>query len=394
MRDALLVFGPSPIQRGVAPAGVAKVAGAMLDTGWDLDILAFRADRRSPNDPFFTELLATARIHETASLFGKPSAWMIGATRFGHQLLKQRGHRLLVSFAGIPWTHVTALQLASRRDLPWIAFYTDPWSNHSLAGMSPLRRRVERVLERRVLRRANAVVFTNPRLQEWVLRITPDRDRIAGKCHAIPYFFEPELYPPRRERPIDGRVLVRHMGTTAPGAYAPALLGALRRLKDEMPEFWRRLDFEFYGSARHEFRDEIERLGVADAARFLPGVPYQESLALMCEADILLLLGGTPHEHGGLGNATLYLKLVDYIGAARPIFALAGAESAVSDILGTTGGVCGAEDPTAIKAALVQFLSSPVTLDPEIRQRFSRARVYPLWNRLFETVIGEKPLSS
>lgn len=386
MSEALLVFGTSPMQLGLAPAGTAKVARAMLDAGWGMDILGFRADRNSPNDPFFTELLAKARVHETASLFGKPSTWAPGAALAGRRLMRQRGHGLLVSFAGIPWAHVTAFLIARRRAVPWVAFYTDPWSNHTMAKMSPLRRRVEHAIERRALARADAVVFTNGHLQDWVIAAFPERGRIAPKCVVIPYFFEPELYPPARPRASDGTILVRHMGNTPPGGYGPALLEALRLLKAEMPALWQRLRVEFYGSVRSWFRDEVERCGLTDRVHFLPGVSYRDSLRLMREADLLLLLAVTPRDYGGLGNSVLYLKLVDYIGAGRPVFALAGEDSTVSDVLRSTGGVCSAEDPAAIKKAFVEFLSSPTALDPEARRQFSRGAVYPRWTRVFEAV--------
>jgi len=187
---------------------------------------------------------------------GKPSSWVPGAVLRGHRLLTERHHDLLMSFAGIPWAHVAALLIAGRCRLPWVAFFTDPWSNHPLLRVSSLRRAVERAFERRTLSRANALVFTNPKLQEWILGQPSDWDRIAQKCVSIPYFFDPALYPSAKVRSGDGHLLIRHMGNTPPGGYVLAFFEALRLLRAEVPDLWRRLAVEFYGSLRPAHREE------------------------------------------------------------------------------------------------------------------------------------------
>jgi len=300
----------------------------------------------------------------------------------------EHGCDVLMSFADVPWAHVVALAVARRCGRPWVACFTDPWSNHPLARISRPRRAVERALERRTLARADRLVFTNTGLRDWVIGPHAERDGAGRKSAVIPYFFDPALYPAARARSGDG-LLIRHMGNTAPGRYTPAFFEALSRIKCERPDLWARLTLEFYGTLRSAHRDEARRLGLEDRVRFLPAVPYRESLGLMREADVLLLLTMTPADLAGLGQATLFLKMVDYVGAGRPIFAPAGEGSPTHEALAESGGVCPSDDPAVIQETLIRFLAAPRAPSQEIRLGFSKERVAPCWTRLLDAVVAD-----
>lgn len=387
-RRALLVCAPSPRIAGSAPVGTTKLVRAMLDAGWDVDILACRFEKRSVDDPFFSRLLEGAWLYEGNSLFEKPSTWVPRAVFTGNRLLADRSYDVLLSLAHLTWTHVVALCLRRERRPPWIAYFTDPWSNHPLRRMSFVRRMVERELERRTLAQADALVFTHPSMRDYILAPRRSKDALYSKSFAIPYFFDADMYPPMPLTEPNGKLVMRHMGNIPPGGYVRGFLDGLRMLLNERRELAGRMAVEFYGGHTPAHRALVRQFDLQGQVSFHSAVSYQDSLRLMRESDLLLFLGTPPAECRGLGNATLYLKMADYIGARRPIFALAGLGSPTHHALCSTNGVCCKEDPAAITAALAAFIDDPQLPTPAVLSECSKDRVFPLWEALFDRVMG------
>jgi hypothetical protein len=110
-----------------------------------------------------------------------------------------------------------------------------------------------------------------------------------------------------------------------------------------------------------------------------PAVPYRESLRLMAAADGLLVIDA-PAEV----SVFLPSKLIDYLGAARPILGLTppGAASALIEQLG--GLVAHPSDTAAARRALEDFLARlraerqggrRAWGAPEVRRRYEAAFV-------------------
>ena len=390
-RRALVICAPSLVAVGNGPLAGVKLVRALLDAGWHVDVIGFRSKRHG-RDEFFTKMVEGAGIHDRPGWFDKPSGWVPGAIRAGVDLLEHRSYDVILSIAHMTWTHVVARSLKRRSGLPWIAFFSDPWSNHTAAPVSAVRRAVERVLELRTYRGADAIVFTNPNLQEWMLGPFRHGDSLAAKSVSIPYFFDEALYPPPAGRNGSSKIVLRHIGTTPPGGYTEAFLAGLRWFVDRHPETASRLVVEFHGRARPNIPPMATQLGLDPYVDFQGHCSYPESLGLMRDTDHLLFLGLPADTLAGLGNATLHLKFCDYIGAGRPIFALADAGSPADDALSGTRCLCSAQDAASIGAALVRFLADPDLPAAGVRDAFSRDRVVVRWTQLMEAVMNGSPI--
>lgn len=379
----LMVCAPSPRLTGSAPVGTVKLVRAMLDAGWTIDILGCRFEREWRVDPYFSTVLDGATLYEEGSLFEKPSTWVPRAVRTGNRLIARHPYDVIVSMAHLTWTHVVALFLRRGTRLPWVAYFSDPWANHPLTNSSKPRRMLERAFERRTLHEADALVFTHANMRDFILRPHPKRDLIGTKCFTIPYFFDEGMYPETvpaapAEQPAD-RIVLRHMGTIPPGNYVDGFLRALALLFEERPDLARRVFVEFYGGRRQATTDLVRLLALRNQVTFHPGVSYQDSLRLMRASDLLLLLGIPPDAFDGIGNATLHLKMADYIGARRPVFVLGGTGSPAHEAFKKTNGLCADQDPRAIKDALIRFIDQPGLTCSETLRAFSRPTVFPQW---------------
>jgi len=129
--------------------------------------------------------------------------------------------------------------------------------------------------------------------------------------------------------------------------------------------------------ANQKQQPEIENMirGAANALVSVEGqVTYAQSIQAMVQADLLLLLD-TPGRQAGVPA-----KLYEYIGASRPILALAELDSDVAWVLRESGfahRIALPLDPGAIRRALTELLQDPATArcggqDKPVQSRFTR----------------------
>jgi glycosyltransferase involved in cell wall biosynthesis len=424
-KRVLLICAISPRFMATISVTTTRFVRAILDAGWEVDILGFRGKKHRPDD-FFSKLVEGAKIYERGGFLGRPSIWVYSAVKMGANLIAKRSYNLLISIAMPTWSHVVALFLKKMSNLPWIAFFSDPWSNspelfpdaaipislwrsmfRRFHHQNAVRRFIERRLERQTLYLSDALIFTNHHLQDWVLNQYPNREEIDKKCFAIPYFFDPQLRPSARSEASVagesgtsesaarcGKFIIRHMGRIPDVSDAGSLFRAFRMLLTEAPSTASRVVFEFYGGHKEHpltmsHKDLIRQLSLQEYVVFHNGVSYKENLNLICEADALLFLGFPPHSYNGMGNVILHTKMPDYLGSGKPIFALAGAGSPAHEALRGTNGMCVSGEPLAIKAALAKFLENPELPDPVVRESFSKESVFPQWEEVFDRLLRQ-----
>ncbi|HEX6865564.1 MAG TPA: glycosyltransferase, partial [Thermoanaerobaculia bacterium] len=90
-------------------------------------------------------------------------------------------------------SHLAALEVLKKVELPWCAYFSDPWPHHLYPEpyrftVGPLsRRRLELSLDA-MLRRADSLVFPSGRLRDWLL--SGRRERFRSKSFIAPHLGE------------------------------------------------------------------------------------------------------------------------------------------------------------------------------------------------------------
>lgn len=264
--------------------------------------------------------------------------WVDGATRRVRGLLDSGGD-LLATFGQPMSDHVAGLNVVHRRQVPWLAHFSDPWLDnpyHSMAGSS----RWQTSRERRTVERADALVVTSTETAD-LLRAR--HAAVAPRIHVIPHAFDERLYPSFETG--SGPIVIRHLGAFYGPRTPTPLFAALRLLLQ------RRVDL---GGVRVELiGPPWERpIDLPDGIVIVrPQVPYLESLALMRGADALVVVDAPASTSPFLPS-----KLVDYIGAARPIvgFTPPGAARRTIELVG--GAAVEPGDVDAGASALAKVL--------------------------------------
>jgi hypothetical protein len=303
-------------------------------------------------------------------------------------LLRDERYRpdVLVTFGSPMSDHLIGLDLKRRLGVPWVAHFSDPWADNPFLGYDRLTRQYNRGLEARVLREADRLVFTTDETVE--LFVSKHGPAVAAKSRVLPHAFAPELFPAPSARDASGLV-VRYLGDFY-GRRSPApLFGALRRLLEAEPATLAGVRFELVG-AKGEGQLEAAGLGSLPEGLVVarPSVKYVESLRLMSEADGLLVIDA-PAEL----SVFLPSKLIDYVGAARPVFGITPPGAAAGLIRRLGGWVADPSDAAAAADTLKSFLvflrtssgSSSAWGDAEVRRAFEP----PAVAETFEAILRE-----
>jgi glycosyltransferase involved in cell wall biosynthesis len=249
--------------------------------------------------------------------------------------------------------HLLGLLLGKRRPA-WIADYRDGWCFEPLREPFPTapQRALDSWLERKVAGTADvAVGATKP--------IADDLgERLRAHAAYVPNAWDPEekvgsRFAPPAE-PARGVRLV-YTGTLSGvrGSSPEPLLQALRivRAEADVP----RVQLVLAGRLTAAERHLIEESGVAEAVSYQGLLEREDALALQQSADGLLLITSK-------NSSEATGKLFEYLGAKRPILALAEGNEAARIVRETNTGITvQPDDVEAIVAALRRFASGELT---------------------------------
>jgi glycosyltransferase involved in cell wall biosynthesis len=284
-----------------------------------------------------------------------PFAWS-GCRRAIHE---HRPQAILTS--GPPHLiHQLGRRLRHRVDLPWFADFRDPWiAGNWLDPATQVPRPRELRAEAAVMRDADAIVVNSPRACESLGAVYPEH---AAKMVSITNGYDPENFEANSVPPLSGPVVeITHLGeiyaNRDPGPFLEAIRGlgpdSTPRLQPLCIRFLGRL-----GDAGPRLRALIQAAGLESRVDLCGQIPYAESLRAMLRADLLLLLDSPGRRIG------VPAKLYEYLGAGRPILALAESNSDVACVLQASGlayRIAPPRDPEAIRRALLELLHDPAT---------------------------------
>lgn len=219
-------------------------------------------------------------------------------------------------------THAIGLRAARRHGRPWVADLRDPWTPNWVhrRKYAPVRS-IEARFERAVYEAADAVVVTTETLAAL------DRERFprhADRIHCVHNAYDGEAREPTAAEG-DGPQRWVHFGNV----YGPWSLETVFRAMARRPG---RVLLDNHGKLSDRDRDLAASLGLGDAVRVRPALPFAEGMAKL-ESSHALVLAAWNHPDAGL---YLQGKLYDYLRAGRPIVA-ESSQREVLDIVGRTG---------------------------------------------------------
>lgn len=297
--------------------------------------------------------------------------WVPGAIRAARRLHRERRFDCVVTTSAYESAHLIPLAMGDSRP-PWIADFRDGWTFHPWKPPYPtaLQRDLDHRLERKVVRSAERTVVVQRSVGE------DFRRRLGVDAAFVPNGWDPELEqeaeaaePP--ELPAD-RFLLVHTGRLSGswGRHPGTLLEAVRSLLERRPEAADELALVLAGRLDSDEERLIERAGLTEVIHHVGHLSRAEAMALQRRADALLLITSKQLVWELPG------KLFEYMGARRPILALAEANEAARLVDETgTGMTVPPDDVPAIERALEAALGGE--LAAAYRPRDLERYVYP-----------------
>ena len=164
----------------------------------------------------------------------------------------------------------------------------------------------------------------------WTLTNFPER--IRSKAVILPHCFGPDLYTrhknPESSLKRKNKMRVLYAGTFhGPRTPSPLLIG-IDLLRQQDPAAVADLEVIFLGVQSENVEREIRKYNLEGTVRTHPTIPYLSCLALLQDADVLLVIDPALSV-----NLFFPSKLVDYLGARRPILGLTPSNGPTAQIL-------------------------------------------------------------
>ena len=301
---------------------------------------------------------------------------------------------IVVTFGEPMSDHLLGLRLKAMLGAPWIAHFSDPWADNPFRRYECLSRFANKRLEGEVVASADQLIFTSQETLDLVMRKYPVAWR--GKAAVLPHSFDPALYlPPARPQ---GPLVVRYLGNFYGHRSPVPLFRALKLLLAQDPKILRGVEFELIGQMP-------TRMRMSSSLRSLPSglvrlhdtVPYSESLTLMSNSDLLLVIDGPD-------DLSVFLpsKLIDYLGARVPILGIVppGASAKLLARLGAP--IADPSKPDEVAAALRFALDQAAVRrgapnwqpwgNPTIMSEFDIENVIAAFSRIVQNTIQRSGL--
>lgn len=259
---------------------------------------------------------------------------------------------VLVTFAFPLVDSLIGLELKRRFNLPWLAHFSDPWVDSPFRTDDRLTKALNTRLEQKVVQHADYLVFTSSETADLVMQ--KYEPALRSKVKIVPHAYESHLFRSVSNSNGD-RLVIRYLGDLYLSRTPKPLFQALQILSSREPELVNRFRFEIVGDI-HGL--DLKRMGLAQVPEGMivirPRVSYRESLSLMMSSAGLMVIDlPVPEDRE---SVFLPSKLIEYVGADRPIIGLTPRGTAADLIKRLGGWVADPASAEQVAEVMRQFL--------------------------------------
>lgn len=290
--------------------------------------------------------------------------WVPFAMAAARRLLLKRPFDCVITTSANESTHLVALGLGPNRPA-WVADFRDGWTfqPHRPPFPTKLQRWLDVAMERQVVTTAEGTIVVERPVGEEL------RARLGVDAVHVPNGWDPDLdvetdgvrLPPL---PFNRRLLV-HTGKLSGGwgRHPGTLLEAMKLVAQRSPEAAARLQIVLAGRLDVGERRLIEDARLGELVNHIGQLSRAQSMALQKRAAALLLIT-SPNLVWELPG-----KVFEYIGAGRPVLALAEGNEAASVVRETRiGWTVPPGDVPAIAQALERIATEDIGYDPDLAE--------------------------
>ena len=295
--------------------------------------------------------------------------WYPYAIEYGRKIFQTEGIDAIISSFSPATCHLIAKELKEEYKVPWIADFRDPWTQDDAYSFGPIRKTIERRLEKKTTSQADALVTVSQPLAEKLKELHKNQP-----IYVVTNGFDPEEVNPL----LDGltpKFTVTWTGNVYHRWQDPMkVLEATRSLISEGTMDAEDIEIRFYGTvwgSRDWWLEErIRHAGLENVAKFYGKIPREEAIKKQRTSQILLLLKWEGPTRGFIPG-----KLFEYLAALRPILATGGeTKDVVTELLEETQAGIDAPNLEDVKRALKNFYQEYKS-DGEVKYRGRKSKI-------------------
>jgi glycosyltransferase involved in cell wall biosynthesis len=275
--------------------------------------------------------------------------WLPFAVRRGEQIIKKEGIDVIYATAPIYTSLLIACLLKRRTGKPLVIDFRDPWTQNVFTKYpTKLHRKIEEKLEKYVLMTADYIITATEPMR---LKLIEKHPFLKGKCATITNGFDPEDFKGLTRSPNREKFAITFTGYLYGLRTAKYFLIALKELFKEKNEVKDKIQVLFAGPTSKQTKDLVRDLSPPNVLKLVGYVSHQESLKLMLDSDLLLLIIAPEEPY------TYTTKLFEYLGTKRPILALVPPQGVAADLIRSTkaGIIVPPKDTNSIKQAIFKL---------------------------------------
>ena len=237
--------------------------------------------------------------------------WHFDLQQKASQVISNSDITTIVTFGQPMSTHISGLKLKNKfPHLTWIAHFSDPWIDNPFNDDNVWLKFIKKYYQDAVFKTADKLVFTSQETIDLVRKNYPPS--LFAKSLCLPHCFNKSLYPPLHSQKTP--FTIRYLGNFYGERQPDSLFKALKALPKNI---FKDIRIELVGGSTEVLENLIKSNNLQTTVFTKAPVDYLESLKLMEESDLLLIIDA-PFEN----SPFLPSKLIDYIGANKPIFGI------------------------------------------------------------------------
>jgi hypothetical protein len=263
--------------------------------------------------------------------------WLLNGVREGRRILAEYPVSMIYS-SSPPYTPaLIARRLHRISKIPWVAGFRDPWTGfHNTPDRWFLPRKIDRSLERSVFDEANMVEVAWKGIANDARSKYPELSE--EKFIHIPNGFDSADFPEpdirkRAEMPHNEKCTITYSGSLYGPRNPLSFLKAVESLVESREIDPDKMKLRFVGRFGTEIHEMLDRRIIKPMVEKIEYVPHSRAVELLLDSNALLLIVDEVPTVAEIVPGKVY----EYLGAMRPIIAIAPPHGAIGDLLRETG---------------------------------------------------------
>ena len=309
-----------------------------------------------------------------------------------------------------PESHEVGLKIKKiKPSIKWIASFGDPIANNPYVNLSKkmdntrLLIRIKRLpkniarnlvrkcitenpIQDKTIKNSDMIIFNSEEQKKYMLgNKYKDKNSIV-----LAHSYDEKLYP-NKVKKYEDKIHITYIGHLDRIRTPRIFLEAIKELKNEDEDLFKKLEVDFYGNLCSDDKLYIFDNYLYDIVKYKKQVSYLESLKIMKETNFLLHIDANLSL---VNNENIFFaaKLADYIGSGTPIISITMLDGASANILRNINALVLTYSKSDIKNYLrkIVYNNYKFELNKETSLEYSSKEVAKKFDNMVSSELGVK----